>query len=166
MNPQPNTPASLNEAVPAAWLHERADELVKRIHARIGTWGEQRKAIIDVVKEAIALAAPGAAIDAREQERGGELGMVESHPNYVAGFKAGHAAGRKRATPSEALSPATVAQSFLAVQFSRVDAERYCAILRLLGMEEEGDPLEEVERLIAQSCASQGCGEDSSQVTK
>jgi hypothetical protein len=50
------------------------------------------------------LAAPGAAIAAREQEleAGGELGMVESHPNFVAGFKAGHAAGRKRASRDEA----------------------------------------------------------------
>jgi len=28
---------------------------------------------------------------------GGELNMVETHPNYVAGFKAGHAAGKLRA---------------------------------------------------------------------
>jgi len=30
---------------------------------------------------------------------GGILGLVETHPNYVAGYKAGHAAGRARSAP-------------------------------------------------------------------
>jgi hypothetical protein len=40
--------------------------------------------------------------DANLLETGGELGIVESHPNYVAGFKAGHAAGMKRAASNGA----------------------------------------------------------------
>ena len=38
------------------WLKERADELVQKTHARIGTWIEQRKAIIDFAREYAALA--------------------------------------------------------------------------------------------------------------
>jgi hypothetical protein len=38
------------------WLKERADELVQKTHARIGTWIEQRKAIIDFAREYAVLA--------------------------------------------------------------------------------------------------------------
>lgn len=46
-----------------------------------------------------------------EPVAGGKLGMIESHPNYIAGFKTGYAAGKKRvvmpAAPSDAVTDGT-----------------------------------------------------------
>lgn len=57
--------------------------------------------------------------------------------------------GEMRALAALAAAQGARPKDYLAVQFSRPDAESYCRILRLLGMEEEGDPVEEIERLLA-----------------
>ena len=65
---------------------------------------------ITALREALEQAAPKAAPGEREQaaQRLRELGGISSddvtdplHPRYIEGYKAGHAAGRKRAAPQQ-----------------------------------------------------------------
>lgn len=111
MNPQPNTPASRNEAV--AQCPTCKAPCTTKVNMRGGDYGW---GTTDAERTVYRYAAPGAAIDAREQETPGSIREALRLEGFTLcltpqGYRLMKLVEcYAEATPSEALSPATVAQ--------------------------------------------------------